>query len=103
MKTIEIANTILTNIPDITSITQIPIIQNIEAFINDVTKWMYGILPAVGLIVILICFIKKSTVDDQEARIWNKRIVGVLITVALGLSVNFIIGLVTGLAGSTTV
>lgn len=85
------------------SITDIPIVKNLENLLQDAIKWFYIILPIVCLGSALYFFIRKTMSSEQEAHSWNKRIIGAFITLGVAMSATFIVQLVVSMAGSGTI
>lgn len=82
------------------SIETIPIVKNVQVLMKDLIRWLTIILPIVSLAMIIFCQIRKTMADEHEKAQWDKRTIGVIISLALGLSATVIINLIIKMTDS---
>lgn len=68
--------------------------------LNDTTSWLMALLPVAGAVAIVYFSIRKNfTEDEQEGRMWTKRIRTSLICIAVGEAAVTIIKIIVSYYG----
>jgi purine-cytosine permease-like protein len=52
-----------------------------ERLLNDVSTWLMIIAPIAGVAACIYFLIRRSAADEQDQKMWTKRITGALIAV----------------------
>ncbi len=71
----------------------------ISALINDVLTWLMILSPIAGGAAATYFFIRKSAADEQDGKMWQKRIHTAIICGVAGLLSSVLISIVSGYFG----
>lgn len=72
-----------------------PIATGTQKLINDITTWLVVICPLVGGLAALYFFIRRSIADEQDGKLWTRRIFTAIICGVAGALVSGLISLIT--------
>lgn len=69
--------------------------QGVANLINDLTTWGMILCPSIGGLAAVLFVVKRGMADEQEGKMWNKRIVLAIACGVGGLLVGGIIKIVS--------
>ncbi len=76
------------------------VVTGTKQLISDLTTVLAGISLSVGGVAFTYCLIRKSMADEQDSRVWQKRMVGSLVGGIGGAIASSIVSLIAGYYGA---
>lgn len=68
--------------------------------INDVTSWLYVLVPLAGVVFLIYFSIRRGSADQQDKKQWDDRIKTVIVSVIIGLLATVIVNIITSYYGT---
>ena len=70
-----------------------------KKLITDVSAWLTGIAIGVTGVVCVALFIARALSDEQDKKMWDKRIKTTIVSGILAITITSIVGIVAGYFG----